>query len=519
MEPAGFVRSPGQPDPSLTPRRLEDELDFFHKLGYSTPQVKAVRRKYGPNTDRNQILGELVRMRADLGLGQERQPVTTLSVPVTKNAIRAVEPTGMLPLASQSEKEGSDDDDTLRPIVIDGSNVAMSHGNKEVFSCMGIQLAVDFFLDRGHTSITVFVPSWRKEQPRPDVPISDQKILADLEKKKRLTFTPSRRVGHKRVVCNDDKFIVQLAFDTGGVIVSNDVYRDLQVDKPEWKSCIEERLLMYSFVNDKFMVPDDPLGRDGPNLENFLRWSPKTPKKLTCPYGKKCTYGLRCKYLHPGRAKQSNCLLADELRENAKLSHTAPRSSVRSPASCQSLSLVEDAAMKLTLLEKSSLKKEKVNHCSRQKPSCKKGWSSLGSSEHGSHKHLDSGIGSIESQSMEAQQANGHTRYGATSGNFHPMPTSQPWSAPSRCCLHDSASWQTLQDQHLHHSTRPDVLPVDSPPPHTSYGEERKVTHTKLLAIFSADLVDAAMDMFPLVVDPQMLAAKIVMMQSHNKMR
>lgn len=80
---------------------------------------------------------------------------------------------------------------------------------------------------------------------------ADQKILADLERKKYLTFTPSRRVGHKRVVCNDDKFIVQLAFDTGGVIVSNDVYRDLQVDKPEWKSCIEERLLMYSFVNDK----------------------------------------------------------------------------------------------------------------------------------------------------------------------------------------------------------------------------------------------------------------------------
>lgn len=48
----------------------------------------------------------------------------------------------------------------------------LSHGNKEVFSCLGIQLAVNFFLDRGHTEITVFVPSWRKEQPRPDVPIT-----------------------------------------------------------------------------------------------------------------------------------------------------------------------------------------------------------------------------------------------------------------------------------------------------------------------------------------------------------
>jgi len=49
---------------------------------------------------------------------------------------------------------------------------SFSHGNKEVFSCRGIELAVNYFLDRGHRNITVFVPSWRKEQPRPDVPIS-----------------------------------------------------------------------------------------------------------------------------------------------------------------------------------------------------------------------------------------------------------------------------------------------------------------------------------------------------------
>ncbi len=54
---------------------------------------------------------------------------------------------------------------------------SFSHGNKEVFSCLGIQLTVNFFLDRGHTEVTVFVPSWRKEQPRPDVPITGKKIF------------------------------------------------------------------------------------------------------------------------------------------------------------------------------------------------------------------------------------------------------------------------------------------------------------------------------------------------------
>ena len=163
--------------------------------------------------------------------------------------------------------------------------MSCSHGNKEVFSCQGIQLAVDWFLERGHHDITVFVPAWRKEQSRPDAPITgrcrslfdthlqsikktqdffsqpwhrslslshtDQEILRRLEKEKILVFTPSRRVQGRRVVCYDDRFIVKLAYESDGIIVSNDNYRDLANEKPEWKKFIDERLLMYSFVNDK----------------------------------------------------------------------------------------------------------------------------------------------------------------------------------------------------------------------------------------------------------------------------
>lgn len=31
---------------------------------------------------------------------------------------------------------------------------------------------MDWFLDKGHKDITVFVPAWRKEQSRPDAPIT-----------------------------------------------------------------------------------------------------------------------------------------------------------------------------------------------------------------------------------------------------------------------------------------------------------------------------------------------------------
>lgn len=80
---------------------------------------------------------------------------------------------------------------------------------------------------------------------------ADQEILRKLEKEKILVFTPSRRVQGRRVVCYDDRFIVKLAFESDGIIVSNDNYRDLANEKPEWKRFIDERLLMYSFVNDK----------------------------------------------------------------------------------------------------------------------------------------------------------------------------------------------------------------------------------------------------------------------------
>ncbi|XP_070777808.1 ribonuclease ZC3H12A [Enoplosus armatus] len=604
---------PSEPDPSPDPRHLEAQLDFFHKLGYSTAQVQAVQQKFGPNMDTDKLLGELVRIGASREAKQG--PVTTMSVLVPRGDIQAGGPTLLLPFtvsSPQSREEGGEDEDALRPVVIDGSNVAMSHGNKEVFSCLGIQLAVNFFLERGHSEVTVFVPSWRKEQPRPDVPITDQHILRDLEKRKILVFTPSRRVAGKRVVCNDDCFIVKLAFESDGIVVSNDMYRDLQGGKPEWKRFIEERLLMYSFVNNKFMPPDDPLGRYGPTLENFLRRFPKTQKKQPCPYGKKCTYGIKCKFHHPERAKQSNRSVADELRENAKHPSAAPKqSSARSsPVPGQSLSLVEEMAKKLTLgHESGSAKKDhknehgaqvKASHRSSKRATSRKEKTSQHlSSDHGSVRHsgsqeqLDSGLGSIDSQPMEGPRSD--HQHGATYGSSqHSHNVRQqycpPRSAPCSCCSHGPSSRGTtpaFQHQNQPYSLGPvsghssDMIPY-GPPRYASYGaypvsmpaysqpadfqhsrvhgrqqqqqqywsdpfgarppvvrnppgkrpqweplqgtqpspgggEEREVVRKKLLAIFSAHLVDTAMDMFPQLMDPQMLVAEILMLQSQNR--
>lgn len=81
----------------------------------------------------------------------------------------------------------------------------------------------------------------------------EQHVLAELERQAVLVYTPSRKVQGKRVVCYDDRYIVKVAFEQDGVIVSNDNYRDLQRENPEWKRFIEQRLLMFSFVNDRWV--------------------------------------------------------------------------------------------------------------------------------------------------------------------------------------------------------------------------------------------------------------------------
>lgn len=50
-------------------------------------------------------------------------------------------------------------------------------------------------------------------------------------------------------------------------------------------SLFPDRLLQFTFVEDHFMIPDDPLGRNGPHLNHFLRkhsWyvSPARPRGL-----------------------------------------------------------------------------------------------------------------------------------------------------------------------------------------------------------------------------------------------
>ncbi|XP_033853829.3 NEDD4-binding protein 1 [Acipenser ruthenus] len=165
-------------------------------------------------------------------------------------------------------------EESLRHVIIDGSNVAMTHGLGQYFSCRGIALAVQFFWNKGHRNITVFVPQWRQKR---DARIKEQKYLTELQNVGLLSYTPSREVEGKRISAHDDRFMLHLAEKADGVILTNDNLRDFIDKSPAWRNLIKKRLLQYTFVGDLFMVPDDPLGRSGPHLDEFLSKTHRSP--------------------------------------------------------------------------------------------------------------------------------------------------------------------------------------------------------------------------------------------------
>ncbi|CAG9529816.1 unnamed protein product, partial [Cercopithifilaria johnstoni] len=261
-------------------------IDFATRLGYSKEQLEIVLGKLGMNARQDQILDELIK----LGPG------------MMDRGSKVIE-----------SKSSSTPTTELRSIVIDGSNIAMTYGRKEVFSCRGIRECVQFFRNRGHTDIIVFVPQFRRETPRSDCPITDQYILFELEKENVLVWTPSRHINGRRIVCHDDRYILKTAEEKNAVVVSNDEYRDLIKENPQYRTLVDERLLMYSFVDGRFMPPDDPLGRHGPNLAQFLTKGNRQSQSQVCPYARRCTYGNKCKYYHPERPNGIHISVTDRL--------------------------------------------------------------------------------------------------------------------------------------------------------------------------------------------------------------
>ena len=157
---------------------------------------------------------------------------------------------------------------TLRPVVLDGCNVAMGHGLDRVFSVRGISIVVEYFLRRGHEKVVTFLPQGKCRGLSPQ----DRNLLDQMRGKGNLVYTPSRQFNDETITSYDDTFILDYASQYEAVVVTRDNYRDLTNKKPYWDRVIKDRILMPTFVGDDIMWPHDPLGRKGMSLDDFLKF-------------------------------------------------------------------------------------------------------------------------------------------------------------------------------------------------------------------------------------------------------
>lgn len=125
-------KQPPDPPPTLEPvseaslKEYQTKLEFALKLGYCEETVRQVLSKLGPDTLINDILGELVK----LGTKSEGEPpgrtlASTSSSSSSSSSCGCSDPSEGQRPDSPCPPDALSDQENLRPIVVDGSNVAM----------------------------------------------------------------------------------------------------------------------------------------------------------------------------------------------------------------------------------------------------------------------------------------------------------------------------------------------------------------------------------------------------------
>lgn len=88
-----------------------------------------------------------------------------------------------------------------------------------------------------------------------------------------LHYCPSRYAGDVLIKSNDDLFILKTASQLEGIVLSCDRFREYWELYPEYRDVLMHRLIQPTFIKDQLILPLDPLGDHGPELDQFLRFN------------------------------------------------------------------------------------------------------------------------------------------------------------------------------------------------------------------------------------------------------
>ena len=178
-----------------------------------------------------------------------------------------------------SSKENSDVSNDLsiksyrkgkfRPIIVDGMNIGQMTGGKN-FSAHGLRIVFDHLKDLGYENNDIIIIM--KNIDRNSLTKYDQSLISKYGKLNVLHWAPQRKVGNDLITSDDDLFILENAYIHEGIVLTKDQYRNHYKKYPKYRDIIKNQMIKPTITNNRLILPVDPLGADGPKLDDFLRF-------------------------------------------------------------------------------------------------------------------------------------------------------------------------------------------------------------------------------------------------------
>lgn len=159
----------------------------------------------------------------------------------------------------------------FRPVIVDGCNVCHGFRNDpKKFHLDGLQSVYDCFKKLGYEDENIHIIM--KPPPEHAKTRDYDQVIKEFQEKNILHFTPARFSGpqNRLTVSDDDLFILNTAKQLNGVVLSKDQYRKEKAAHPEYAEVISYRVLQPRFIGGLCILPDDPMGNNGPSLRQFL---------------------------------------------------------------------------------------------------------------------------------------------------------------------------------------------------------------------------------------------------------
>lgn len=141
-----------------------------------------------------------------------------------------------------------------RTIIVDALSVGTTFTNSSKFAVRGLEICIELFEKRGHPVRCVL--------PR--------NTLADDENKINQLLVGEKLILIPESDADFDRFILTRAAEVDGVVITNKDYSQYLYENSSWSTIINSQTIGFTFVEEMIIIPTDPYGRNGPNLNQIL---------------------------------------------------------------------------------------------------------------------------------------------------------------------------------------------------------------------------------------------------------